>query len=127
MTQTGKQLRDEGIARVLTPDDEWLERYNEILFDWFEGRPDGFRFTGEALRMAVRNRGLGEPRTHKRWGGAASRILDGWRRAGMICDTGRMVPAESPKTHGHRMPQYEKTVTRRYQYAAALSQMELLS
>lgn len=124
---TGKQLRDDGIERVLTPEQDWLERYCAILLDWFDGRPDGFRFTGEILRITAKDKGIDEPHVHNVWAAAASRVLGQWRREGKICDTGRLVSAKSPKTRAHAMRQYEKIVSRRYRVAEPENQMELLT
>ena len=127
MIVTGKYLKEDGMARALEPEESWLARYNRIIQDWFDSRPDGFRFTGETLRMIARDRGLDEPHTHKCWGGAASRILSGWRREGKIGNTGRTVSARSPKTRAHQMPQYEKIISRRYRQSEPENQLELLA
>jgi diadenosine tetraphosphatase ApaH/serine/threonine PP2A family protein phosphatase len=122
---TGKQLRDAGIAQVLSTEEEWRRRYREILLDWFESQPEGFRFTGETLRKVAKQRGLGEPHHHCAWGGASKGLYAELRKR--MRKTGRCIPAESEATHGHPLQEYEKTVARRYQYVAALAQMELLA
>ena len=125
MTATGKQLRDAGIERVLSTEEEWHRRYREILLDWFESQPEGFRFTGETLRKVAKKRGLGEPHHHCAWGGASRGLYAKIEKR--MRKTGRLIPAESPATRGHDLKEYEKTTPRRYQYVAALSQMELLA
>jgi hypothetical protein len=125
--ETGRHLRDDGMARALESEEAWIVRYDRILQAWFVSRPDGFRFTGEMLRMVAREKGIEEPHIHNVWAAAASRILHGWRREEKIRDTGQMISARSPKTRAHRMPQYEKIVTRRYRVAEPENQMELLT
>lgn len=127
MTKSGKQLRDAGIARALSPDDEWIAGYNQIVTDWFASRPDGYRFTGEQLRIAARACGLGEPRHFNRWSAAARSLINAWLEEKKLAITGRFVQAEMPATHAHALREYEKTVARRYRYVAALAQMELLA
>jgi hypothetical protein len=127
MIATGKQLRDAAIARALSPQDEWIERYTEILLDWFEGRPDGYRFTGEKLRIAAREKGLGEPRHFNRWSAAARPLINGWLNERKLAITGRFVQAKMPATHAHALREYEKTVSRRYRVADVEDQMELLA
>jgi hypothetical protein len=127
MILTGRHLKEVGMARALESEDSWLTRYDRIMQEWFVSRPDGFRFTGEMLRIVAKDRGIEEPHTHKCWGGAASRILSGWRREGKLCSTGRTVSARSQKTRAHQMPQYEKIVTRRYRVAEPENQLELLA
>jgi hypothetical protein len=125
--QTGRHLRDEGMARALQSEEQWKADYNRLLQRWFASRPDGFKFTGETLGIAARALGLEEPHSHKCWGSAASRIEFGWRREGKMRDTGRLVAAKNPKTRAHKIPEYEKIVARRYQFAKPENQMELLA
>ena len=127
MIQTGKHLRDVELERVLTPEQDWLERYRTILRDWFEGRSEGFRFSGETLRTVAQNRGLEEPHHYNAWSGGASSLIRTWLRENKLMVTGRYVLATSPKTHAHALREYEKIVTRRYRVAEPEGQMELLT
>lgn len=127
MNQTGKSLRDSAIARVLTPEEAWIEQYKEILRDWFESRPDGFLFTGETLTEVARARGLGEPHHHGAWGGVSMSLYAEWRSNKKMRNTGRVVPAKRPATHAHGLKEYEKIIARRYRIAQPENQMELLA
>lgn len=127
MIATGKQLRDAAIERVLTPEEGWLDRYRAILLDWFDGRADGFRFSGETLRTIAQTQGLEEPHHYNAWSGGASSLIRAWLREQKIMVTGRYVLASSPKTHAHALREYEKVVSRRYRIAQAENQMELLA
>lgn len=127
MIQSGKQLRDAAIARVLTPEEGWLDRYRAILRNWFDGRSDGFRFSGETLRTVAQNQGLEEPHHFNAWSGGASSLIRGWLKEKKIMITGRYVLATSPKTHAHALREYEKVVSRRYRIAQPENQMELLA
>lgn len=127
MNATGKQLRDAAIQRVLTPEEGWLDRYRSILRAWFDSRPDGFKFSGETLRTIAQIQGLEEPHHFNAWSGGASSLIRVWLRERKIGVTGRYVLASSPKTHAHALREYEKMVSRRYQWAESVNQMELLS
>lgn len=121
----GQQLRDVGIERVLQPESPWTDRYRAILCEWFEGRIEGFRFTGETLREVARERGLSEPHHPNAWSGAAASLIREWVRTRKIYVTGVYVLAKSQKTRSHALRQYEKIVARRYRFADPENQIQM--
>jgi hypothetical protein len=111
MILTGKQLRDEGIARVLMSEAHWRDIYRRILNEWITREPCGMRFTGETLRLVAQRRGIESPHHHNAWGGVANGIIREWLRRKLIAPTGTMRNARDPKAHARSYRVYEKLFT----------------
>lgn len=68
---TAANLRDEGIARVLSNNIEWKARYKKAVAKLPLGE-----YTGEDVRLAVRKK-IGEPSNPNAWGGAFNGMVRG--------------------------------------------------
>jgi hypothetical protein len=126
MEQTGKHLRDEGFAKAIgNAPPSWAERYRAMMKAWFVSRPEGFRFTGETLRIVATEQGLPAPHHPNAWGAAASGFISGLLRDKQIYLTSEYTQAKSPKAHGRAYRQYEKIVARRYRFADDENQLQM--
>lgn len=103
-----RRRRDDGIARVLTPEQEWTADYKAIVGDWFTHRPAGHLFTGETLRLVAKYCGIDDPHHHNAWGGAASAVIRAWSKAGLIKVHG-WKNATAVKSHARPYREYIKS------------------
>jgi hypothetical protein len=121
----GKELRDDGIEQVLAPEVLWSDRYRAVIVGLFASRPEGFRFTGETLRLVATESGIEAPHHHNSWGAIARSLITGWMRDRQIITMG-YAPAKDPAAHARSYPQYEKITARRYRFADDARQISLL-
>lgn len=91
-----RQLRDEGIARALAADAEWMRR---AVVRALELRKPGDEVTGEKIRFHVRSYGL-MPSKPNCWGGLTKALIT----KGLLIDTHRSDQPTDPKSHASRKP-----------------------
>lgn len=96
---TARQLRDEGINRVLASNATWV---HDAMHALDVARVDGklpAEFTGEDLRGFLAEKGIVPSKAHA-WG-ALTRTL---AISGRIVDTGRVRKMADPRSHARRTP-----------------------
>lgn len=96
MNQLALQLRDEGMAQTLQAErNDWIEWALVSLAIFARRGP----FRTEEFRDWYK----ATPHDHHVWGAFTHLAC----KRGIIPWTGRYVPSESPKTHGHPVKQWE--------------------
>lgn len=71
----GAALRDDGIARVMSAEEEWAEDAG-VAFNYWLNNVAPVEFTLEAFRMYVEAHDMPEPHHPNVWGGLAKRFAD---------------------------------------------------
>lgn len=104
--ERGKRLRDEGISRVLTPEENWRAKYSIVVGGWFDRLAHASLFTGEELRN-VAELMIGEPHHPNAWSGAASSAIRMWLKDGRIVLHGYAL-AKRASRHANAMREYRK-------------------
>lgn len=99
-----RELREEGIARVLGNSAPWPGLAMCAFVLWITEKPPGFEFIGEEFRAEALGRGLPSPHHPNAWGGFFSSIV----KSGWVRHTGRMKPTASPASHTRRTCIYAK-------------------
>jgi hypothetical protein len=102
-----RRLRNDGISRVLTRDEQWTALYKSVIAKWFAQQPTGHLFTGETLRLVAKHCGMINPHHHNAWGGAASSVICAWIKAGAI-EVHGLKNATAPKSHARIYREYIK-------------------
>jgi hypothetical protein len=99
--------RDKGILQALTSAEtvceDWADKAYNMLVDWLQGWPSGFRFQIEEFRKIAQIRGLPDPMHNRAFGGIAVRA----RNAGLIKSNG-LKPTTSIKSHRANANEWEK-------------------
>jgi len=110
----GRKLRNEGIARVLTPEEHWQEALHSACQYWFDNQRLGVEFTCETLRQVAYSIGLEEPRNANGWSGGFAAIFRKWRKWGVVIISSFEL-ALRPEAHARRIPKYRKVFPDREQ------------
>ena len=104
---TGRYLRDEGMALVLVPEQDFKARSREILNAWFSKLPSGSLFTGESMRFAIDLEAIGKPHHHNAWSAVIGGITRQWLKDGAARSYGTMT-AQRPEAHARILRVYQK-------------------
>jgi hypothetical protein len=100
MGQSGEQLRDEGIARVLSrTKEQWQADLQGVILSF----PVGQEVTGEEIRWKAVPR-IGEPHHPNVWGGVIKTAI----KDKLLEPTGEVRKSVSPKNHAHRTFVYRR-------------------
>jgi hypothetical protein len=105
---TGRQLRDEGIERVLMTEFHWRFMYKRSVGKWFDALPSGYKFSGEQLREAALAADLPAPHHANVWGAMSNVMLREW----LITERAKVSgtrQAKNRKCHAHFYREYRKT------------------
>lgn len=100
MQSEGARRRDEGIDTVLSNNEAWAEQAASMLPGALAQVP--LFFTGEDLRVVLREAGLPEPRHPNAWGGLINTAV----RKGWMTPTGTHRPMRLPRSHARQTPVY---------------------
>ena len=106
MDQDGKLLRDEGMERVASHSGLWKDRARAAMDAWFARLGPGQAFTGEDIRLAIREV-VGEPHHPNAWGAVTGGRVRGWLLNAEI-ELVAVVEAKDPKNHATRLRRYRK-------------------
>lgn len=93
----GKQLKQEGIERVLSSNLSWAQKATAMLPSLILGKEE---ITGEEIRFGLLELGLPEPSKPNAWGAITNRAV----RAGLLLDSGRVSYMTDETSHGRRTP-----------------------
>ena len=104
---TGRERRDEGMAAVLVPEQDFKARSREILETWFANLAPGTPFTGESMRLAIELEAIGKPHHHNAWSAVIGTITRRWLKGGMARSYGTMT-AQRPEAHARILRVYQK-------------------
>ena len=104
---TGKYLRDEGMALVLVPEQDFKANSRKILDVWFSTLPSGSLFTGESMRFAIELEAIGKPHHHNAWSAVIGGITRRWLKDGVVMPHGT-VTARRPEAHARILRVYQK-------------------
>lgn len=104
---SGLEARDFGEAAVLTNQTTaWKAKYSVLAARFLREHAPGFTFTGEALRLYCKERGLGEPTHPNAWGAVSGGMLRSWARSKRIKVVG-VQQATERRAHARLYPLYE--------------------
>lgn len=92
-----EEARDEGIRRVTKPNEEWMA---EGIHKLSQLSGSGVEWTGEDMRMWLREAGLSEPTHHNAWGALIKKAVS----KQLIADTGHTRNLKTEKSHARRSP-----------------------
>jgi hypothetical protein len=99
---SGEILRDEGIKKVMSNNESWMEqalRFAEL----FVSRREGEDFTGEDIRFCLENLGVDPPRHPNAYGALINCLV----RRKVIVPTGRYVNPKDRSSHARKIQVYE--------------------
>lgn len=101
------QAKEAGILQAISSAEsicpDWADKAYNMLVDWLQGWPSGFRFQIEEFRKIAQIRGLPDPMHNRAFGGIAVRA----RNAGLIKSNG-LKPTTSIKSHRANANEWEK-------------------
>lgn len=99
---TGKELKDDGIERVLSNEEHWSPRVIGAYRGYMATRAS---FTAEECRLHALANGITPPHHPNAWGGVWNTVA----RSGAIRKTGEYVKTRDPSNHACEVPVWEKT------------------
>ena len=103
--QTTLDLRDAALAQVVANSGDWINQASNLA----RSLPDGWRGTGEDMRLELYKLGLAAPHHHNAWGALISKLLS----SGAIQNTGASRHMVTLKSHGRMTPVYLKIAHKR--------------
>lgn len=104
---TGRERRDEGMAAVMVPEQDFKARSREILETWFANLAPGTPFTGESMRLAIELEAIGQPHHHNAWSSVTGSAARRWLKSGQAREYGVMT-AQRPEAHARILRVYQK-------------------
>jgi hypothetical protein len=107
ISETGQQLKKEGMKRVRESDPAWADQANVWLRAIFKKLPKGHIFTTEELRLGCEDQGLPAPHHPNAWGSVMGAFCREMVGDGAIRHTG-YESATRPEAHGRMMRVYKK-------------------
>jgi len=105
--ETGAELRDAGMKRVIEHNADWAFLASTMLDQELNCLPVGTLFTGEDLHLILADRGLEEPMHVNAWAAAIGAKVRRWLRTGDIEQAGATT-ANRPAAHGRLIRRYRK-------------------
>jgi hypothetical protein len=102
----GRKRRDEGMAAAETAARDWSLVARATADHFLNGAPVGMQFTGESVRLFIKQRVQIGPRHPNAWGAVVGGSLRRWLRLGRVRRIG-IGQAHDPKSHASMLPLYE--------------------